>query len=326
MKIWLTLQTLTFELASLYLLEQSQMTLALWLAFISSHAIAAASFTGLCWLVLPRVYKTPVIPALAFIYTVAFTMPVLGMLCLASVFIVALYFPKSEQKKRWRYTYNQALPIHPEQLEANQYGYAALKDILLFNPSDEKRLMATNSCRFLPHQQSIPLLKLALTDRADDIRLLAYAVIEKIEFNINRKIALLKRKLEKKPSADTLQRIAESYWELCYLGVAEGPIREFYLAEAQQYLQKASELATSAAIELKLGRILLERQELASAQQHLVLAQEKGLPKRQVTPYLAEVMFGQKHYKEVASLLRSLPARQSDLVTQLKEYWRRAAS
>ena len=326
MKIWLTLQTLTFELASLYLLEQSQMTTALWLMFFSSHAVAAASFTVLCWLVLPRAYKTPVIPALSFIFVAAFTMPVLGMLCLASVFIVALYFPKAEVKKRWQYTYSQALPIHPEQLEANQYGYAALKDILLFNPSDEKRLMATNSCRFLPYQQAMPLLKLALTDKTDDIRLLAYAVIEKIEFNINRKIALFKRKLERKSNADILQRIAEGYWELCYLGIADGPIRNFYLAEAAGYLKQAHQLTPSAAIELKLGRILLEQQQYAQAKQHLELAQEKGLLKRQVTPYLAEVMFGQKHYQAVATLLQSLPSRQSDLVTELKEYWRRAAS
>ena len=67
---------------------------------------------------------------------------------------------------------------------------------------------------------AMPLLKLALTDKTDDIRLLAYAVIEKIEFNINRRISLLKKKLQRKASAETLQRVAESYWELCYLGIA----------------------------------------------------------------------------------------------------------
>ncbi|MDX1678970.1 hypothetical protein [Arsukibacterium sp.] len=326
MKTWLTLQILTFEIASLYLLGQQQMTPLLWLAVISSHGIAAGSFTVLCWLVLPNAYKTPVLPALLFIFTLAFTMPVIGMVCLATVFVVALYFPRAEIKKRWHHTYNLALPMHPEQLEAGFYGYAALKDILLFNPSDEKRLMATNSCRFLPHQDAMPLLKLALTDRTDDIRLLAYAVIEKIEFNINRKIALLKKKQERKANAETLQRIAESYWELCYLGIAEGPIRDFYLTEASRFLQQAHQLQPSAAIELKLGRILLEQQDYDQAQHYLNNALDRGLPERQVSPYLAEVMFGKARYQEVATLLQSLPARQSDLVTQLKEYWRSAAS
>ena len=192
MKTWLTLQAITLELASLYLLGQQQMTLSLWLAFFASHAIAAASFAALCWLVLPKAYKTPVIPALLFIFVLALSMPVLGMLCLASVFVIALYFPKPEVKKRWRSSFSLALPMHPEQLESSQYGYAALKDILLFNPSDEKRLMATNSCRFLPHQDAMPLLKLALTDKTDDIRLLAYAVIEKIEFNDKKTIVYFK--------------------------------------------------------------------------------------------------------------------------------------
>ena len=326
MKTWLTLQAITLELASLYLLGQQQMTLSLWLAFFASHAIAAASFAALCWLVLPKAYKTPALPALLFIFILALSMPVLGMLCLASVFVIALYFPKPEVKKRWRSSFSLALPMHPEQLESSQYGYAALKDILLFNPSDEKRLMATNSCRFLPHQDAMPLLKLALTDKTDDIRLLAYAVIEKIEFNINRRISLLKKKLQRKASADTLQRIAESYWELCYLGIAEGPIRDFYLNEAQGYLQQSRQMLPSAAIELKLGRILLEQQQFDQAEQHLLAAQAKGLLSSQVTPYLAEVKFGKAQYQDTAKLLQSLPQRQSDVVAQLREYWQRAAS
>ena len=82
----------------------------------------------------------------------------------------------------------------------------------------------------------------------------------------------------------------------------------------------------SAAIELKLGRILLEQQQFDQAEQHLLAAQAKGLLSSQVTPYLAEVKFGKAQYQDTAKLLQSLPQRQSDVVAQLREYWQRAAS
>lgn len=326
MKIWLTLQTILFELASLYLLDTEQMSLTLWLSYISSHGIASGSFTLLCWLVLPFRLKKPVIPAILFIYVIAFSMPVIGMLGLASIFMLALYFPKQESKTLWRSTHSLDLPIHPEQLEESQYGFAALKDILLFNPSDEKRLIATNSCRFLPQKMAMPLLKLALTDKADDIRLLAYAAIEKIEFNINKKIAILKAQQKKKTNADILHRIAENYWELCYLGIAEGPIRSYYLEQAAVFLKEALTLTPAAGIEFKLGRILLEQQKYQQAQQHLINAQQKGLLPRQITPYLAEVIFAQGRYQEVAAILNTLTSESQDTQNELKEFWHRAKS
>ncbi len=326
MKTWLTLQTLLFELASLYLLGNEQLDFRSWLGYLSSHGLAAASFTILCWLVLPPRFKRPVTPALLFIFTLAFCIPVLGMLGLASIFLIALYFPKQEQKQLWQRTHSLELPIHPEQLESNQYGFAALKDILLFNPSDEKRLMATNSCRFLPPQVAMPLLKLALTDRSDDIRLLAYAAIEKIEFTLNSKIAALQKKIQQTHSAELLHRIAENYWELCYLGIAEGPIRSFYLEQAQHYLLQALTLAPNPGVELKLGRILLDQQQYAAAEEHLLRAQQNGLLAKQVTPYLAEIMFAQQRYKDVSALLQAVPSGQNNMLNELKEYWRRAAS
>ncbi|EIW88055.1 hypothetical protein AGRI_12656 [Alishewanella agri BL06] len=326
MKTWLTLQTLLFELGSLYLLGNEQLDWLQWLGYFCSHGLAAASFTLLCWLVLPLRLKRPVAPALLFIFTLAFCIPVLGILGLASIFLLALYFPKPEAKNLWQRTHSLELPIHPEQLETNQYGYAALKDILLFNPSDEKRLMATNSCRFLPPQVAMPLLKLALTDRSDDIRLLAYAAIEKIEFTLNNKIASLQQKIRQTPSAELLHRVAENYWELCYLGIAEGPIRSFYLEQAQHYLEQALKLAPNPGMELKLGRILLEQQQYAAAREHLIKAQQDGLLVKQVTPYLAEILFAEQRYQEIATLLQAVPTGQNTMINELKEYWRRAAS
>ncbi|GAP73901.1 extracellular Matrix protein PelE [Pseudoalteromonas sp. SW0106-04] len=325
MKIWLILQTILFESASLYLLGKQDLSLLGWLSYAASHGAAAGTFTLVCWLALPRRYKQPVIGAITFIFVIAFSMPMVGMLGLATIFIVALYFPKKKQPALWERSESLELPLHPEQLEQSQFGAAALKDILLFNPSDERRLIAVNACRFLPERVAVPLLKLALTDKVDDVRLLAYAAIEKIEFGINRNIDALKNKLSEGAQASLHFQIAELYWELCYLGIAEGPLRNHYLEQAKSYLLQAEALTPSPRSELQLGRVLLELQEYDLATQYLEKARHRGLLLKQVAPYLAEAAFAQGDYDHAALLVSHLPTEPGDALNELREFWRREA-
>ncbi|WP_105254433.1 hypothetical protein [Pseudoalteromonas sp. T1lg75] len=324
MKIWLILQTILFESASLYLLGDSQLGWLGWLGYASSHGAAAGTFTLLCWLALPMRYKKPVLASMAFIFVIAFSMPIIGMLGLATVFILALYLPKEQSQSLWKRSEVLELPQHPEQLEQGQYGAAALKDILLFNPSDERRQIAVNACRFLPERVAIPLLKLALTDKADDVRLLAYAAIEKIEFAINQKIDALKQQQSTQRASQHFQ-IAELYWELCYLGLADGPLRTHYLEQAKKYLLQAQQIAPAARSELQLGKVLLELQDYQGAYQYLEQARRSGLLMKQVAPYLAEAAFAQGDYRHAALLVSHLPTERGEALNELREYWRREA-
>lgn len=324
MKIWLILQTLLFESASLYLIGDSKLDLLGWVSYVSSHCAAAGTFTALCWLALPRQYKQPILGSVSFIFVIAFSMPIIGMVGLSTIFILALYFPKKQELALWERAEEIELPLHPEQLESygnTQFGAAALKDILLFNPSDERRLIAVNACRFLPQRDAMPLLKLALTDSVDDVRLLAYAAIEKIEFSINRKLDKLKQERQVKPTASLSFQVAELYWELCYLGIAEGPLRTHYLSQAKTFFLEADALSPSARSELKLGRVLLELQEFDDATHYLEKAHQKGLLVSQVSPYLAEAAFAQGNYNLTAKLLNNLTAEPGTVLTEIKEFW-----
>lgn len=326
MKIWLILQTILFESASLYLLGENELGLLGWISYASSHAAAAATFTALCWLALPKQFKQPLLGSISFIFVIAFSMPIIGMVGLSTIFIVALYFPKKQDLALWNRAEEIELPIHPEEIEAYgniQFGAAALKDILLFNPSEERRLIAVNACRFLPQKDAMPLLKLALTDTVDDVRLLAYSAIEKIEFNINRKLDMLKQELQIKPTDSLYFQVAELYWELCYLGIAEGPLRIHYLSQAKTFFLKADSISPSARSELKLGRVLLELQQFDDATHYLEKAHQKGLLASQVSPYLAESAFAQANYNLTAKLVNNLKAEPGTVLNEIKEFWYR---
>ncbi|GLS84086.1 tetratricopeptide repeat protein [Paraferrimonas haliotis] len=325
MRNWLILQTLLFESASLYLLSAEHLSLLGWISYGSSHAIAAVSFTAACWLMLPMRYKMPAHTSMSFIFVIAFSMPLVGMLGLTLIFIVALYLPSKDESPLWIRSEFPQLPQHVESLEGSQFGSSALKDILLFNPSDERRLIAVNACRYLPEKVAMPLLKIALTDKVDDVRLLAYAAIEKMEFGINQKIDALTKKLEQKESAEANYQVASLYWELCYLEIADGPLQLHYLEQARQYLLASLALKDSAQTQLKLGRVLLQLQQYSQAKTYLEAAQNNGLLASQVQPYLAEVAFAQGQYAKAQDLLANLSDSSSPALAQLKEYWRREA-
>jgi polysaccharide biosynthesis protein PelE len=325
MKIWLILQTILFESASLYLLSLEQLSIAGWLGYAASHAVSSASFAAICWLVLPKQYKTPVTSALLFIFIIAFSMPLIGMLGLSLIFLIALYFPKTKKDASWHRSDVLQLPLHTDLFEHSQYGIAALKDILLFNSSDDRRLIAVTACRFLPQREAMPLLKLALTDKVDDVRLLAYAAIEKIEFAINQKIDSLNTSLETTKTSVAYFQIAALYWELCYLGIAEGPLKQHYLSQAKQYLLLSEQLQPTAQVQLKLGRVLLELQDYPAAIAYLQQAKTNGLLLRQVAPYLAEAAFFTGDYQQITSLLNNIPTAAGDKLSEVKEFWSREA-
>lgn len=321
MKVWLILQTILFESASLYLLQNEQLSLLQWLSYACSHALAASSFTALCWVTLPLHYKRPLLGSAAFIFTIAFSMPLVGMLGLGSVFLIALYSPQKKNLILWQRSEFLDLPLSPESVEQGQFGTAALRDILLFNPSDERRLIAVNACRFLPEKNAIPLLILALKDTVDDVRLLAYTTIEKIEFRINQDIEKSKKQLEKQPGPEKANQIAQLYWELCYLGLADGALKEHYLQQAKQYLLKAESQQPMVRSQLLLGRVLLALNDFTQAKAYLLQAQKSGLLIKQVAPYLAEVAFAQNNLSEVQQYLKYLPIQQGDHLSEIREYW-----
>lgn len=321
MKAWLILQTILFESASLYLLQNEQLTSLQWISYASSHALAVASFTALCWMLLPLQYKRPLLGSAAFIFIIAFSIPLVGMLGLGSVFLVALYLPKKKELMLWQRSEFLDLPLSPESVDQGQFGTAALRDILLFNPSAERRLIAVNACRFLPEKTAIPLLVLALKDTVDDVRLLAYAAIEKIEFRINQDIEKSKQQLKKQSTPEKANQIAQLYWELCYLGLADGALKQHYLQQAKSYLLDAENQQPMVRSQLLLGRVLLALNEFSQAKGYLLQAQKSGLLTKQVAPYLAEVAFSQNDFNAVRHYLEHLPSQQGDRLSEIKEYW-----
>ncbi|MDV5167555.1 hypothetical protein [Photobacterium rosenbergii] len=321
MKTWLFLQTIAFECSGLYIIITQPMTPDMWLAFATVHALSCLSFSGLCWLVLPRKYKIPVTSSFAFLFVFNYLLPVVGMIGTSCSLLIALYLPRQKSNITWQVCEKSELPQSPGEVIGTQFGSGALREILLHNQDPERRLMAVSAIRQLPRQHAVPLLQLALKDLTDDVRLLAYASLENIETQINESISLLNKQFEYNPSAAKAFDIAQQYWELCYLGIAEGILRSHYLEQAENYLNKSISIKITASANLLLGRVMLEQKRPVDALPALEAAMDGGLLLKQVAPYLAEAAYIAGDYKSAKEYINYFPEQQGNKLSQIKEYW-----
>ncbi|MGR5064630.1 HEAT repeat domain-containing protein [Photobacterium sp. DNB22_13_2] len=321
MKTWLLLQTIAFESSGLYIITTQTMTPSMWLAFASTHAISCLSYSALCWLILPRQYKTPVISSFSFLFIFNYLLPVVGMIGTSCSLLIALYLPREKSNVTWQECEKSELPQSPGEVIDTQFGSGALREILLHNQDPERRLLAVSAVRNLPRQHAVPLLQLALKDLTDDVRLLAYASLESIETHINESLSLSKKQFEYKPSASKAFDIAQQYWELCYLGIAEGILRNHYLEQAENYLNQSNSIKTSASANLLLGRVLLELKRPIEAAPVLKAAMDGGLLLKQVAPYLAEASYISGDFQTAREYISYFPEQKGNKLSQIKEYW-----
>ena len=74
------------------------------------------------------------------------------------------------------------LPFRPQERDKElMFNDGGLQDVLRHAPDTEKRMAALFATRRMPPREAIPILKLALRDPADDVRLLAYSMLDKRE-------------------------------------------------------------------------------------------------------------------------------------------------
>ena len=195
-------------------------------------------------------------------------------------------------------------PLQSDQ--AGRFGPGSLEGIVRHSPNPDLRLRVVLACRQLPGRLAVPLLRTALRDRVDDVRLLAYAVLDGREREIQTEIqSLLARAGINDPSAaeiplGTRSKMAELYWELVYQGLVEGELLSFSLEQVLSHAQIVLRNSQgNPRMALLSGRALLLRRRFDQAKPMLEEALRRGLSVEVVGPYLAEIDFELRRPDEV---------------------------
>ena len=177
-------------------------------------------------------------------------------------------------------------------------GMGSLEARLRFDPEPASRVAAVLATRRLHDAgDAVRLLRVALRDRAEEVRLLAHALLEDRDRRAYGAIESLTRELAEAPAdrrASLACLLAEASLELCTTGLVSGELESFTLRQARQWIEEArgaGPIRSSANAALLHGRLLLRQGEAAAAREAFEESGRLGAPAALLAPHLAEVAF-----------------------------------
>jgi hypothetical protein len=176
----------------------------------------------------------------------------------------------------------------------------------------------------IPGRVASSLLRSALACGNEDVRLLAYSLLEAREKPLSEAIhaALTRHRAAGPDRGDAAAHLAELYWELVYQGLAVEDVRRHALERCLAYAEEALAAGRSE-MALYRARALHALGRLAEAAE--AYAAVSGFPPSRVLPYVAELAYDQGDYATTRALLShlTLDASLHQLAAVLR-YWRGA--
>jgi polysaccharide biosynthesis protein PelE len=325
--IKLLLLSLSLEISgvsALFAKLGSWQTLAL---FLPSHAAASALAALAAWLVLPRAYKVPKPWTLAFLFSFCFFIPMLGALGLLTGIVGMLYFKRRTRAQ----TYDDVqLPRFDPRLayKPPHFAGSGIRS-LLGNPKirGEVKLRALMAVEAMPPALSTPIIRQALADPVDDVRLLAYGMLDGREKRIRALIRLEAEKLKDEASGEAkftgCKRLAGLYWELIYQGLVQGDLLRDALCRGLDYCKQAAATRPDDAwLWFAQARFHMRGGDLDAAELAFAEAERLGYGKQRVAPMLAEIAYTRREFQRIPQLLSAAPAlRQVPLTKAVLEFW-----
>lgn len=329
LKLWaaaLGLESAAFA----WLLASGQSASAVLAGYLLLHGAASAVITLLAWRLFPAPYRQPRQYVFALVFGFSLMVPLLGLAILLIGAVAGSLFPQLLKPRVFDAVAQPEFTVDAQ--DATQRPRGAAARALLLNPAApatvrEEALLAIDSAGAAG---SGALLRDLLADPSDDLRLLAYGMLDRREKAVSKRLAAERRLLELAEGIDDRDaarticgRIAQLYWELVYRGLAQGDNARFALEQALIYAERSlREEAGDGPTWLMIGRVRLQRGELRAAEGAFNEALSFQVPRARVLPYLAELRFAQRRYADVRKLMLEL-GRGTDAasLSALQEFW-----
>lgn len=301
---------LALEISGLLMLVRDDLPGSSILSALLLH-ISACALIGL---VLPRTINsfnnvfTPI--TFIFFFSIAFFIPALGVLGLVFAVIPGLRPIKTTTISPIHFNSIRAFSELPASFSADHESRSISLENLLCSQNPEKRLHAVYATLKLDDKSAIPLLRMALRDSVDDIRLLAYALIDRKEQRISERIECARQRLTPSLSANSqyLYRcIVKDYWELAHLGLVEGETLNYVLDKACEYAQLGLQhFPNDRGLHLQYAKLLLRLKKTNQAYDEFKSAETLGVDRKKLLLYYAEIGFLQRRYSEVKRYMKEL--------------------
>ncbi|WP_230681019.1 hypothetical protein [Paracidovorax cattleyae] len=198
----------------------------------------------------------------------------------------------------------------------------------------QTRMRAMVALQHVSGRIASPLLRSILSDPSEDLRLLAYGMLDTLEKRINRTIDSeldAMRRAEAQEGAtpgpltmESAHRLSDLYWELVYQELVQGDLRTHAIHESLRYCDMVlAQSPGNAQLNLRRGRLLHAQGRTDEAGDAYARARELGLPATRVLPYQAELCFERRDYAQARALLQELGQwRALPRLRPVLDYWR----
>jgi len=302
------------------------------LGFLVVHGLASLLLAAFVSAALPPRLRTPAAPVIVLLFGFSFFIPILGLIGQVIAVLVARFLPRIVPDL----PYAEIPPIEfefpPREIrERTKYGEGGLTSRLKdAGVPKEARFKSLLALQGMPARIANPLLQDMLGDPADEVRLVAYGILDNQEKQINQHIHEEITKLREADSPEmqliALRRLAELYWELVYGGLVHGDVRDHAMSETDRYLTQAMQIAPDdAGLWFLKGRMLLYRRDPA-AEASLHRAVANGLEESRALAYLGHIAYHRRDLREVRRIFSSLSESQfAPRLKQAVKYWARHA-
>jgi hypothetical protein len=189
-----------------------------------------------------------------------------------------------------------------------------IRQELRHSDSPDARVRAVMTLRHMDARRAVPLLRLAFAHESEDVRLLAFGILEQREKRLRTRIELSENRLAQVTDPGQRgrlqRRLARDHWELVYAGFVSGDLEPVVLARAREHASGALELRPDANTALLLARIHLRQREPESARHWLRRACAAGAAPASAAPWLAEAAYQQRRFGEIPGILNGVRRRE----------------
>lgn len=167
--------------------------------------------------------------------------------------------------------------------------------------------------------ESIGLIKRALSDESDEVRLYSFSLIDRFEKELNKKIHIALGEVnDAKNVSQKIQgykKLAFLYWDMLYYGLSDDNLKHYFMDKIQSIIREGLALAPKDdALMILQGKIYLLSGDIKSAELLMRKAlDQSGVYTKTICSYLAEIAFINQEYSKIPPLIAQYPSADLDL-------------
>ncbi len=287
------------------------------LSYLIAHAAASVLLALFTLPLLAAQQAKPRVPMLALMAVCSYVVPIAGFLGVLVGTLVLRFYRSAAHVDDFSSLQLPEFDLH--QRMQSGFRQTGLRAVLGNSEVPARsRMRAMVALQHVSGRISSPLLRNVLNDSSEDLRLLAYGMLDSLERNISRAIDQELDTLRKAQVSEgneklgpiglqAAEKLSALYWELVYQNLAQGDMRDHAIRESLRYCDLVlGQQASHPQHTLRRGLLLhaLGRNDEAALSYDLALQQ--GLPATRVLPYLAELSFEQRDFERTRQLMKQL--------------------